>query len=241
MPDTAGQLDLVQFELHPGAAPVTSPPPGQRYREVARRDLDPGREPFADGHQGLPVRLPSGQPAQHEADLPTPRPRARRPRLGRALQAPDPPPPPAAPPGPEPASRAGRPSRPRTRLPRRPPLQAPNPPPAPAAPPGPEPASCPASPLQAPTVSPSAAASPTPATAGPPRTAVALGASGALLPRRKIFSQRKLPAKSSAGQISATTRSRPSQTTCRPSQTTLSAQRPPSGLPPESQLSRTHH
>ena len=81
VPDAAGQLHLVLLELHPGAAAVAEPAPGQLGADGGGVDADPGRQPLEDGHQRGPVRLTSGHPAQHHRN-------SRRPRAGpRAPEA----------------------------------------------------------------------------------------------------------------------------------------------------------
>jgi len=55
VPDAAGQLDLVLLELHPRAAAVAGPPPGQGGGDIRRGDLDSGGHALADGQEGTAV------------------------------------------------------------------------------------------------------------------------------------------------------------------------------------------
>ena len=71
VPGAAGDLHLVLLELHPRAAAVPGPPPGQRGRDVRAGDLDTGRDPLADSDQRAAMRLTRGQPAHHVLDPPT--------------------------------------------------------------------------------------------------------------------------------------------------------------------------
>ena len=51
--------DLVLLELHPGAAAVAEPAPGQRVGDVVGRHLDVGRQPLEDRDQGGPWDSPA--------------------------------------------------------------------------------------------------------------------------------------------------------------------------------------
>ena len=59
VPDTAGELDVVTFEPHPGAAPEAETAPSQLGRDLVDRDGQTGREPFDHDRQGWAVRLPA--------------------------------------------------------------------------------------------------------------------------------------------------------------------------------------
>ncbi|SCG08123.1 hypothetical protein GA0115255_123515 [Streptomyces sp. Ncost-T6T-2b] len=60
----AEEGDLVLLELHPRAAAVAEPSPGQRLRDHLRGDRDTGGKTLQRRHQCGSVRLPRGQPAQ---------------------------------------------------------------------------------------------------------------------------------------------------------------------------------
>ena len=68
VPDAADQGDLVLLELHPGAAAVAEPAPGQRVADVVGGHPDVGGQPLEDRHQGRAVGLTRGQPAQSHGD-----------------------------------------------------------------------------------------------------------------------------------------------------------------------------
>ena len=65
VPHPAEELDLVLLELHPGAAAVAQPPARQGAGDVGRGDLDARGQAIDGRDERGPVRLPSGQPAQH--------------------------------------------------------------------------------------------------------------------------------------------------------------------------------
>src|SRR6266536_966784 len=68
MTHAAGDLGLILLELHPGAATVSGPAPGQRGRNVRRGDPHAGRHPLADRDERPAMRFSRGEPAQHEED-----------------------------------------------------------------------------------------------------------------------------------------------------------------------------
>ena len=63
--DAAEHADLVLLELHPGAAAVAEPAPGQRVGEVVGRDADVGGQPLEDRHQRGTVGLACCEPSEH--------------------------------------------------------------------------------------------------------------------------------------------------------------------------------
>ena len=72
MPQPAQDVDLVQLELHPGAAPEAQPAPREGGGDVAAGHLDARRQAFEDGDEGGSVGLSGRQPPQvcHASILP---------------------------------------------------------------------------------------------------------------------------------------------------------------------------
>src|SRR5947207_2066634 len=84
VPQATDDLDLVLLEGHPGAAAVPQPAPGQLVSDLRAGHLYPGRYPFQQRDEGGAMRLPSGQPAQHDRQSDTPyRPAGGAPQLSR--------------------------------------------------------------------------------------------------------------------------------------------------------------
>jgi hypothetical protein len=84
MADAAEKLDLVTLEGHASAATMTQPASRQRVGDDAARDLHARGQTFEGRDKGRSVRLPRGQPAQHDVILPRrPDVRAGRPESGQ--------------------------------------------------------------------------------------------------------------------------------------------------------------
>ena len=72
VPDAAEDRDLVLLELHPGAAAVAEPAPGQGVGDVVGGDRDVGGQALEDRDQGRAVGLARGEPTQHARSLSSP-------------------------------------------------------------------------------------------------------------------------------------------------------------------------
>ncbi len=66
VPHAAGELHLVLLELHPRAAPVAGPPPGERLRHVRAGHPHPGRHAVTDRRERPAMRLARRQPPKHD-------------------------------------------------------------------------------------------------------------------------------------------------------------------------------
>ena len=71
--DAGEHGDLVLLELHPGAAAVAQPAPGQLAGDVVGGDVDAGDHAFDNGHQGAAVGFTSCSPSQHASHFRTSR------------------------------------------------------------------------------------------------------------------------------------------------------------------------
>src|SRR6185437_2444118 len=71
VPDAGEHGDLVLLELHPGAAAVAEPAPGQLTRYVVGGDVDAGDHAFDHGHQRAAVGFTSCGPSQHASHFRT--------------------------------------------------------------------------------------------------------------------------------------------------------------------------